>query len=112
MCDNKFLNLSDAIMSLKVALSRLKSLDGLQLTGFNAVALEVDALAHKADKRFRQLSTQAESEFASADLDKEAKQFIRNCGGLTDPKEIEKYNKKRKEKKAGKKATSITVRSG
>ncbi len=36
-----------------VALSRLKSLNGLRLKGFNEQALELDSLAIKADRRFR-----------------------------------------------------------
>lgn len=64
-----------------VALSRLKSLDNLYLLGFNQKALAVDALALKADKRFRELSQIEED---SIDLEKNelrAKDFIRACGG-------------------------------
>jgi hypothetical protein len=39
-----------------VALSRLKSLDGLRLLGINDMALQLDSLAFKADQRFLELS--------------------------------------------------------
>ena len=38
-----------------VALSRLKSITGLRLLGFNDQALELDSLAIKADRRFQEL---------------------------------------------------------
>lgn len=39
-----------------VGLSRLRSIEGLHLKGFNETALELDPLAIKADKRFQDLS--------------------------------------------------------
>lgn len=45
-----------------VALSRLKQFDSLSLLGYNATALQVDRLALKADKRFRELSEEVEKE--------------------------------------------------
>ncbi|BDS12161.1 AAA family ATPase [Aureispira anguillae] len=89
-----------------VALSRLKNLDGLQLSGFNETALQVDSLAFKADKRFQELSAQIEK-VDIKELEKRALSFIKHCGGLTDPEEIQRYNKKKKEKKKKKKATHL-----
>ena len=90
-----------------VALSRLKSLDGLQLSGFNSMALAVDSLAQKADDRFRELSNLAQSQLNLEELDQAAKSFIKKCGGLVDPEEIEKFKKRRKEKKTKKKPTVL-----
>lgn len=47
-----------------VALSRLRSLEGLFLKAFNGKALEVDPLAQEADQFFREQSSQAEIAFA------------------------------------------------
>ena len=81
-----------------VALSRLKKLENLKLLGINQVALQVDALAFKADRRFQQLSAKAENDNPKTALEKEAKQFIKNCGGTTDEKEILKQKDKIKGK--------------
>tara|TARA_B100001109_G_scaffold247048_1_gene236426 strand:- start:4335 stop:6032 length:1698 start_codon:yes stop_codon:yes gene_type:complete len=82
-----------------VALSRLKSLKNLLLLGFNTMALQVDPLAFKADVRFKELSQQAEAKNNLESLEAEAKAFILKCGGLTDKKEIEKRQAKRKDAK-------------
>lgn len=92
-----------------VALSRLKSLKGLCLKGFNKTALEVDDLAFKADRRFQELSSEEEVVFNQLVLDKEAIAFIKRCGGITDPTEIKKYKNRQKEKNQPKQSTySIT----
>jgi len=93
-----------------VALSRLKSLEGLQLAGFNATALQVDALAFKADLRFQELSLEIEEKVDIAALEKRATSFIKHCGGLTDPEDIERYNKQKKEKKQKKIATHLITK--
>tara|TARA_R110002050_G_scaffold80768_1_gene172708 strand:- start:12816 stop:14498 length:1683 start_codon:yes stop_codon:yes gene_type:complete len=83
-----------------VALSRLKELETLKLIGFNQTALEVDGLALKADKRFQELSSDNEIRYMDdTQLEKEAKEFIQWCGGLTDAKAIEKHAKLEKAKK-------------
>ena len=78
-----------------VALSRLKSLKGLKLAGFNSTALAVDSLAFKADQRFQELSAEEEDRFNQLELEKQAVSFITYCDGLTDPKAIKKYKKKK-----------------
>ncbi|WMX12924.1 MULTISPECIES: AAA family ATPase [unclassified Aureispira] len=93
-----------------VALSRLKNLAGLQLTGFNDIALQVDPLAFKADKRFQELSSEIEAKIDATALEKRALGFLRHCGGLTDPEDIERYKKKKKEKKHKKKATHLITK--
>lgn len=72
-----------------VALSRLRSLERLRLLGFNRTALEVDPLALKADKRFKELSILNDEKFNSEELKEEAKAFIRKSGGRV-LKKIEK----------------------
>ena len=77
-----------------VALSRLKTLDGLRLLGFNEQALELDSLAIKADRRFQELSDEAETHFEAIDLEPQHKTFIRHCGGTLNEIEIERNEKK------------------
>ncbi|WP_411687568.1 AAA family ATPase [Acinetobacter indicus] len=77
-----------------VALSRLKTLDGLRLLGFNKQALELDSLAIKADRRFQELSEEAEQNFAEIDLTAQHKAFIRHCGGTLNEVEIERNERK------------------
>lgn len=77
-----------------VALSRLKTLDGLRLLGFNEQALELDSLAIKADRRFQELSEEAEQNFAEIDLTAQHKAFIRHCGGTLNEVEIERNERK------------------
>jgi GTPase SAR1 family protein len=84
-----------------VALSRLKDINGLRLLGYNEVALEVDGLALKADRRFQELSSEADEAVGMDELKVNALQFVKFCGGLTDPADIKKHKNKRiiKEKK-------------
>ncbi|MHA3098910.1 AAA family ATPase [Acinetobacter brisouii] len=77
-----------------VALSRLKSLEGLRLTGFNDQALELDSLAIKADRRFQELSEEAEQHFANIDLTAQHQTFIRHCGGTLNATEIARNERK------------------
>ena len=88
-----------------VALSRLKSLDGLHLSGFNETALEVDGLALKADKRFRELSDEISTNLEDAEFDKLALVFLKKCNGLTDSKEIAAFKIQAKEKSKAKQST-------
>lgn len=94
-----------------VALSRVKSLDGLKLLGFNSKALEVDDLALKADKRFKQLSFEAENTNSDAELEKLAKKFIKDCGGVNNKDEI-KENRENLKKgiKTKKKSTYLITK--
>ncbi|WP_180079702.1 MULTISPECIES: AAA family ATPase [unclassified Acinetobacter] len=77
-----------------VALSRLKSLSGLRLLGFNSQALELDSLAIKADRRFQELSEEAETHYELLDLTPQHNAFIRHCGGTLNETEILRNEKK------------------
>ena len=77
-----------------VALSRLKSLSGLRLLGFNSQALELDSLAIKADRRFQELSEEAETHYELMDLTPHHNAFIRHCGGTLNETEILRNEKK------------------
>ncbi len=98
-----------------VALSRLKDLESLYLSGFNAMALQVDGLALKADKRFMELSEQADKQWSIEELEKRHELFIVCCGGTTDVREIEKNRKGKKaklEKKSTYEQTADLIREG
>lgn len=76
-----------------VAFSRVRTWDGLQLSGYNARALQVDPLVLKADRRLRALSAQAEDEFAALSdgrIAQLAARHVANCDGLTDPAKIKR----------------------
>ncbi|WP_455549983.1 helix-turn-helix domain-containing protein, partial [Acinetobacter harbinensis] len=77
-----------------VAISRLKALSGLKLLGINEQALELDSLAIKADRRFQELSDEAETHFQLIDLAPQHKAFIRHCGGTLNETEINRNEKK------------------
>ncbi|RUA06836.1 MAG: helicase [Flavobacteriia bacterium] len=94
-----------------VALSRVKSLEGLKLTGINSVALQVDPLAWKADQRFQELSEKALKETEDKDLEELAKKFIKASGGITGKDEIEENTRTlKKGKKIRKKSTYLITK--
>lgn len=67
-----------------VALSRLKSLEGLYLKGFNSQALQIAEQVHEIDSIFRTKSTQAEDailKYTEKQLDDLAQAFIQDHGG-------------------------------
>ena len=86
-----------------VALSRLKSVSGLQLLGMNDMSLQLDPLARGADKRFLVLSEEADANYAM--LDEESMQqahekFVLKSGGTLSKSVIDAYatlQKKRRE---------------
>ncbi len=88
-----------------VALSRLKKLENLKLIGLNEMALKVDSLANKADKRFQELSGDADNENTTDELELISKTFLRDNGGLIDKKEITKHKNRVKEKENSKMST-------
>lgn len=90
-----------------VALSRLKDFDKLTLLGVNDLAMQLDDLAFRADRRFLELSDEVDSEFELDDLSSEHRIFVLKCGGTVDEKEIKKNRQK---KKAKKKATHLVTK--
>ena len=94
-----------------VALSRVKSLSGLNLTGYNSIALQVDDLALKADKRFQELSIVAEYKNEEKELEKESLQFIKKSGGISNLDEIAENKRNiKKGKKTKKKSTYLVTK--
>lgn len=80
-----------------VALSRLRSLDGLKLLGFNQKSLLLDEWVFRVDKRLQEIATEQEAKFASLDdetLMKIHDTFIEICDGIT-RKDIIMANEKR-----------------
>jgi len=94
-----------------VALSRLKNWNGLLLKGINNTALAVDDLAFKADKRFKELSEEAEDgvfDKNEPQLKSIYEHFVRRCGGTNDEDIINK-NKIREKKFIKKEPTGNTI---
>lgn len=74
-----------------VALSRLRSLDGLKLLGFNTTSLLLDEWVQLVDRRFIELSSEHDQKFSQIDdkaLTRLQEDFINNCGGTTNEKII------------------------
>ncbi|CAG0890069.1 unnamed protein product, partial [Cyprideis torosa] len=91
-----------------VALSRLKDWEGLTLLGCNDVALQLDELALKADKRFRELSLDLDQQTKIKELESSHQAFIKKCGGLTDETEIKKQEDRQKTKEKKKHTSEVT----
>lgn len=82
-----------------VALSRIKSIQGLRLMGLNDIALRVDAQVLEIDSEMKRLSRLNSGEFNSLEkkeLEKRYKNFIFQCGGTIEEKEIEENKKELK----------------
>ncbi|MPX53656.1 helicase [Moraxella catarrhalis] len=87
-----------------VALSRLRSLDGLKLLGFNIKSLLLDEWVQRIDQRFIELSFEHAKAFELFDESMLAKiydAFIHACGGTTNPEVITANQKYRALKKQG-----------
>ncbi len=79
-----------------VALSRLRSLDGLKLLGMNATSLRLDEWVFRIDKRLLELSKEHEDNFGKLSQDDVAtlhKKFIEVSDGISDPARIAKHEK-------------------
>ena len=91
-----------------VALSRLKSLAGLQLLGMNDMSLQLDPLARGADKRFLVLSEEADANYAMLDeesMTQAHEKFVLKSGGTLSQSVIDAYaslQEKRREQQQAK----------
>lgn len=106
--DAAFIDLSKAFEKGQgyVALSRLRDLNSLTLHGLNETALQIDALAMKADKRFQELSHLSDDQLDEQELKGSWRPFIRHVGGTFDKKQMAKNKEKAKTgTKATKKST-------
>jgi ATP-dependent DNA helicase PIF1 len=84
-----------------VALSRIKSIKGLELIGFNDTALMVDPLILSIDNRIKQASQKTQNKifsFTHEELEYLALSHVKKLGGITNNKEIQKQSKELKEK--------------
>ncbi len=79
-----------------VALSRLRTIDGLRLLGINNMALSLEPLTIKADKRFRDLSDKFDKLYSQNALQRQWRDFIQRCGGEVDPEKLAIINMKKK----------------
>ena len=78
-----------------VALSRVRSWEGLFLKGCNDRTFQLDGLAIKADERFQELSSDAESTIKSEkNIQKVFETFLVKAGGTIDPNVIAKNKAK------------------
>lgn len=85
-----------------VALSRLKSLQGLKLLGMNDLSLRLDPLARGADARFKVLSSEAEQAFEKIKpevLEESHDRFVLVSGGTLNKAHIEAFEKSIKNRK-------------
>lgn len=85
-----------------VALSRLKSLAGLQLLGMNTMSLQLDPLARGADKRFLVLSEEADANYAMLDeksMQMNHENFVTKSGGTNSKTIIDAYAKLQKRRR-------------
>ena len=102
-----------------VALSRLKSLTGLKLLGMNTMSLQLDPLARGADRRFLELSKEAETNYAMLDeksMTQAHADFVLQSGGTLSQTVIDSYErlqKKRRElqKKQQKQSNQVADKS-
>jgi len=109
--DSAFIDLSKAFEKGQgyVALSRLRDLNSLTLHGLNQTALEIDALAMKADRRFQELSNLIDEKLDEKELQDSWANFIRYTGGTLDKKQIAKNIEKNKTKEKGQKKSTYEI---
>ena len=79
-----------------VALSRIKSIDGLKLMGLNEMALTIDPFTLRIDEPIKKASQKASDEidgYSEDELDKSHINYIKRLGGLTNFVQIEEEKK-------------------
>ena len=109
--DSAFIDLSKAFEKGQgyVALSRLRDLNFLHLHGLNQTALEIDALAMKADRRFQELSNHIDEVLDEKELQDSWASFIRYSGGTFDKKQMAKNAEKNKLKTKAQKKSTVEI---
>lgn len=109
--DSAFIDLSKAFEKGQgyVALSRLRDLNSLTLHGLNQIALEIDSLAMKADRRFQELSNLIDEKLDEVELKDSWVPFIKFAGGTLDKKQIAKNLEKSKVKAKGPKKSTVEI---
>jgi len=98
-----------------VALSRIKSIDGLKLMGFNDIALQVDQKVMSIDKEIKRLSDLNVRKFASFSqemIEKMNKEFIIKNEGILGIDEIKNNQRKLKRDKKKNKLLSSAKSKG
>ncbi|MBA3732898.1 AAA family ATPase [Patescibacteria group bacterium] len=94
-----------------VALSRVRSLGGMKLLGFNDIALEVDPEVLEMDQRFRDLSVDAVTdlnELSEKDIQEIQQKFIKSI----EPEEKLKIKRKEKEENREVKKSTQEITAG
>ena len=79
-----------------VALSRIKSIDGLRLIGLNEMALRVEPLTLRIDEPIKKASQKAQAEiesYSEEELEKAHLNYMKGIGGLTNFLQIEAEKK-------------------
>jgi ATP-dependent DNA helicase PIF1 len=94
-----------------VALSRVRTLDGLKMLGMSPTALRVDPKIVTIDERFRSESGQAEDAFVEMEedeIEQMHKNFVKSCGGAYVSGEIKIVEKKGYERVQKESTQSLT----
>ncbi len=85
-------------------------MNGLRLKGVNALVMQMDELAHKANQRFMELSLVSDQSYTISELEKTHDDFIRECGGTLKKAEIAKTKEKLSSKKKSKRASHLLTK--
>jgi hypothetical protein len=96
-----------------VALSRVRSMDGLYLRGFNSTATQMDPLTIRVDNRFRELSDEYEAEQSKLDreqLEENEANWIELAGGSLE--EIDYQTEAERAKKTTREQTLELLQAG
>ncbi|MFW0871168.1 MAG: helix-turn-helix domain-containing protein [Patescibacteria group bacterium] len=96
-----------------VALSRVRSIDGLYICGFNNTATEMDPLTIRVDNRFRELSDEYEATQRHLENEKQVeyeRNWIEQVGGSID--EVDYETEAQRAKKSTREQTLELLRAG
>lgn len=96
-----------------VALSRVRSMDGLFLRGFNATATQMDPLTLRVDSRFQELSVEAEEKQVRVSTEQQTEyehNWIEECGGSVE--EIDYVSEREQVQMTTQEKTRVLVNEG